>query len=80
MKNVCTIMTSVLPCLRKSYKGVNMKEKFAKLIDVKSIVTLTLTAVVAYRSLTGQFDVREIYLLIIGFYFGTQSEKKKELG
>jgi len=54
-----------------------MKEKFAKLIDVKSIVTLTLTAVVAYRSLTGQFDVREIYLLIIGFYFGTQSEKKK---
>lgn len=57
-----------------------MKEKFAKLIDVKSIVTLTLTAVVAYRSLTGQFDVREIYLLIIGFYFGTQSEKKKELG
>lgn len=56
-----------------------MKEKFAKLIDVKSIVTLLLTAVVAYQTVTGKFDVRDIYLIIIGFYFGTQSEKKKEL-
>ena len=56
-----------------------MKEKFAKLIDVKSIVTLSLTAVVAYKAITGNFDIRDIYLIIIGFYFGTQSEKKKEL-
>ena len=54
-----------------------MKEKFAKLIDVKSIVTLLLTAVVAYQTVTGKFDVRDIYLMIIAFYFGTQSEKKK---
>ena len=57
-----------------------MKEKIAKLIDVKSIVTLLLTAVVAYQTVTGKFDVRDIYLMIIAFYFGTQSEKKKELG
>lgn len=56
-----------------------MKEKFAKLIDVKSIVTLLLTAVVAYQTVTGKFDVKDIYLMIIAFYFGTQSEKKKEL-
>lgn len=56
-----------------------MKEKIAKLIDVKSIVTLLLTAVVAYQTVTGKFDVRDIYLMIIAFYFGTQSEKKKEL-
>ena len=54
-----------------------MKEKFAKLIDVKSIVTLLLTAVVAYQTVTGKFDVKDIYLMIIAFYFGTQSEKKK---
>ena len=57
-----------------------MKDKIAKLIDVKSIVTLLLTAVVAYQTVTGKFDVRDIYLMIIAFYFGTQSEKKKELG
>ena len=54
-----------------------MKEKLAKLIDVKSIVTLLLTAVVAYQTVTGKFDVKDIYLMIIAFYFGTQSEKKK---
>lgn len=56
-----------------------MKEKLAKLIDVKSIVTLLLTAVVAYQTVTGKFDVRDIYLMIIAFYFGTQAEKKKEV-
>lgn len=56
-----------------------MKEKFAKLIDVKSLVTLTLTAVMAYLSISGK-EVPEtfktIYVMIIGFYFGTQSTKK----
>ena len=56
-----------------------MKEKFAKLIDVKSIITILLSLVVAYQTLRGQFDIRDIYLMIIAFYFGTQTEKKKEL-
>lgn len=54
-----------------------MKEKIAKLIDVKSIITLLLTFVVAYQTVTGKFDVRDIYLMIISFYFGTQANKPK---
>lgn len=57
-----------------------MKEKLCKLIDVKSLVTLTLTAVMAYLSITGA-EVPEtfktVYVMIIGFYFGTQSNKKQ---
>ena len=57
-----------------------MKERLSKLIDVKSIVTLTLTAVFAYRNSLG-LEVPEtfktIYVMIIGFYFGTQAIKQK---
>ena len=57
-----------------------MLDRFNKLIDVKSIVTLTLTGVMAYLSITGA-EVPEtfktIYVMIIGFYFGTQSNKKQ---
>lgn len=52
-----------------------MKEKLAKLIDVKSIVTLLLTMVVCYLSAKEKFDIKEIYLMIIAFYFGTQVSK-----
>lgn len=55
-----------------------MKEKCAKLLNVKSIVTLALTAVFAYLSvinaISEQFML--IYSVIISFYFGTQYEKK----
>jgi len=56
-----------------------MREKLAKLIDVKSIVTMVLTLVVAYLAIIGKMEIREIYLMIIAFYFGTQAEKKKEV-
>lgn len=49
-----------------------MKDKFAKLINVKSLVTLILTLVVAYKAIMGQMDIEQIYLMIIAFYFGTQ--------
>lgn len=49
-----------------------MKEKLAKLINVKSLVTLILTLVVAYKAIMGQMDIEQIYLMIIAFYFGTQ--------
>lgn len=55
-----------------------MKEKIAKLINVKSIVTILLTIVVAVLTLKGQFDIKEIYLMIIAFYFGTQTEKNRK--
>ena len=55
-----------------------MKDRISKLIDVKSLVTLTLTAVMAYLSISGR-EVSEtfktIYVMIIGFYFGTQANK-----
>lgn len=55
-----------------------MKEKFAKLINVKSIVTVVLTLVVAYKAIMCQIDIEQIYLMIIAFYFGTQLEKNNK--
>ena len=55
-----------------------MKEKLCKLIDVKSLVTLALTGVFAYMNIAG-LEVPEtfktIYVMIIGFYLGTQATK-----
>jgi hypothetical protein len=56
-----------------------MKEKIAKLINVKSIITILLTLVVCYLAIAKSFDIKEIYLMIIAFYFGTQlKDTKKE--
>lgn len=58
-----------------------MKERLAKLIDVKSIVTIVLTAVFAYLSAAGRVDVEQfltVFTVIIAFYFGTQAQKKAE--
>lgn len=55
-------------------------EKIAKLIDVKSIVTLTLTGVFSYLSIIGvvQPDMFiSIFTVIISFYFGTQYQKSQ---
>ena len=53
-----------------------MLERLQKLLTVKSIVTILLTIVVVVLALKGQFDVKDIYLIIIGFYFGTQAKKE----
>ena len=54
----------------------NILAKIAKLIDVKSLVTLGLTAVVMFLAIKGRIDIENIYLMIIAFYFGTQTQKK----
>lgn len=56
------------------------KEKLAKLIDVKSLVTLALTGVFCGLSITGVLppEFITIYTTVIAFYFGTQSAKKTE--
>lgn len=54
-----------------------MKEKFAKLINVKSLVTLILTLVVAYKAIIDQMNIEQVYLMIIAFYFGTQYQKNQ---
>ena len=56
-----------------------MKERLTKLLTVKSIVTLTLTAVFSFLSLRGKITGQEfltIFTVIVSFYFGTQYEKK----
>lgn len=57
-----------------------IKEKIAKLIDVKSLVTLMLTFVFGYlcvRNLPIPETFKNIYIMVIGFYFGTQASKEK---
>ena len=55
-----------------------MKEKFSKLINVKSIITILLTLVVCYLAVFKDFDIKDLYLMIISFYFGTQLEKNNK--
>lgn len=56
-------------------------KRMAALLSVKSIVTIALTAaftVLALRGdITGQ-DFMTIFLMVISFYFGTQSQKVQE--
>lgn len=56
-----------------------MKERLAKLLSVKSIVTLVLTAVFSYLAVVNTISGQEfltIFTVIISFYFGTQAERK----
>lgn len=55
-----------------------MKDKICKLLNVKSLITLILTLVVAYKAIIGEMDIEQIYLMIIAFYFGTQHEKQNK--
>ena len=60
-----------------------MKEKLAKLIDVKSIMTLLLTAVFCVLALLGAVSAEQfvtIFTVIVGFYFGTQTTKRDAAG
>lgn len=60
----------------------SMKEfiqKIVKLIDVKSIMTLTLTYVFSALVLRGKVTSEQfmtIFTMIVGFYFGVQSAKQ----
>ena len=55
-----------------------MRERLAKLVDVKSIMTLLLTVVFCVLSLkqiiTGT-EYQTIFTVVVGFYFGTQYQK-----
>ena len=58
-----------------------MKERMTKLLTVKSIVTILLTAVFAALTLLGQVDSEQfmtVFTVIIAFYFGTQTQKRAE--
>lgn len=55
--------------------------RIAKLIDVKSIMTLSLTVgflILVGNGLIDGDKFMTIYTMIVGFYFGVQSTKAKE--
>lgn len=59
-----------------------MKRKLAKLIDVKSIVTLITTLVFSYLSVTGKITGEQfltVFTMVMAFYFGTQSAKANDI-
>lgn len=56
-----------------------MKDKLAKLIDVKSIVTILLCLVFCGLSIAGYILAEQfmtVFTVVIAFYFGTQAQKK----
>lgn len=55
-----------------------MREKLAKLINVKSIITILLAIVFSYLSISGDIHPDQfmtIFTVIISFYFGMKTEK-----
>ena len=61
-------------------KEAKMQNRIANLLTVKSIVTVVLTAVFSVLALRGTISGTEfltIFTTVIAFYFGTQTEKKK---
>ncbi len=55
-----------------------MKNYFAKLVSVKSIVTIILTLNFAVLTVMGKVNAEQfimIFTTVIAFYFGTQHEK-----
>lgn len=57
-----------------------MIDKISKLIDVKSLVTLALTAVFCVLAIRRDVSVEHfltVYTVVISFYFGVQYEKHR---
>ena len=59
-----------------------LTNRLARLLCVKSLVTLALTAVFAVQALRGDVvqDFMTVYTVIIAFYFGTQLERRAQKG
>jgi hypothetical protein len=58
-----------------------MKEALTKLIKVKSVVTLMMTAMFCILTLTGAVSGEQfvtIFTTVIAFYFGTQTARKED--
>lgn len=71
--------------MKREGRGKDMElllKRAANLVSVKSVVTLTLTAVFSVLSLTGRVSGQEfvtVFSVIIAFYFGTQSQKINDM-
>lgn len=56
-----------------------LEKRLANLLTIKSIVTVTLTAVFSYLTVAGHVSAEQfltVFTVVIAFYFGTQSERK----
>lgn len=55
-----------------------MKERLTKLLAVKSVVTIAMTALFIVTAIRGSVpqEVMTLYTTVIGFYFGTQAVKE----
>lgn len=57
----------------------DFKKRIGNLLTVKSLMTLTLTAVFAWLSAKGSVTTEQfltVFTVIVGFYFGTQKVKE----
>lgn len=55
-------------------------KRIANLFTVKSLVTLALTGLFVYLSARGHVSAEQfmtVFTVVIAFYFGTQTEKKR---
>ena len=60
---------------------MKIKDRIAKLIDVKSIITIVLVAVLCATTLSGQ-STSELFnsavMLVLGFFFGKKLNKETD--
>lgn len=58
---------------------MSIRDRIAKLIDVKSITTLELAAAFVWLSINGEISSEQfltIFTTVIAFYYGTQAGKQ----
>ena len=58
-----------------------LQKRLSNLLTVKSIVTIMLTVVFSWLAVTGHVSTDQfltVFTVVIGFYFGTQAEKKSQ--
>ena len=59
--------------------ATTIKTRLTNLLTVKSVVTFLLTGAFVYLAIDGRIEANvfmTVYTTVIGFYFGTQHEKK----
>lgn len=60
---------------------MKIKDRIAKLIDVKSIITIALVIVLCIATITG-IDTPELFnsavMLVLGFFFGKKLNQEQE--
>ena len=57
---------------------MTIKEALVKLLKVKSLVTIALTAtfcVLAFLGVISGEQVNNVFMMVVSFFFGTQAEK-----